>query len=181
VAGQVSGILTEKHTQPYSQYASSSSMVGLHPSFHMANTSPPILLSYYLLKSIFHLCYPRPNVCGDGGGGSWSHSSLALMWLVFSLYCSSERWTLFLSQHGNSKVSFLSRCPCPQILKSQLCLTTQQLATGNFIYQSRPTGGRDHQHLTCGISCNFGNLINIIQTLNQIHHKIPPNTTGPER
>ena len=36
-------------------------MTGPLPNFHVANASPPIFLSYYLLKSIFHLCYPRPN------------------------------------------------------------------------------------------------------------------------
>ena len=36
-------------------------MAGPLPNFHVANTSPLILLSYYLLKSIFHLCYSRRN------------------------------------------------------------------------------------------------------------------------
>jgi hypothetical protein len=36
----------------------------------------------------------------------------------------------------------------PVILKSCLCLPAQPLATGNFIYQSKPTGGRVPQHLT---------------------------------
>lgn len=31
------------------------------PNFYLANAFPPILLSYDLLKSIFHLCYPRPK------------------------------------------------------------------------------------------------------------------------
>lgn len=31
------------------------------PNFHVVNTSLPIFLSYYLLKSMFYLCYPRPN------------------------------------------------------------------------------------------------------------------------
>lgn len=44
------------------------------PNFHIANASPPILLNYYLLKSILHFCYPRAN----GGGGDWGCSSLAL-------------------------------------------------------------------------------------------------------
>ena len=45
-------------------------MAGPLPNFHIANASPPILLSYYLLKSIIHLCYPRYNVCVWGGGGT---------------------------------------------------------------------------------------------------------------
>jgi hypothetical protein len=32
------------------------------PNIHMSNTSPPIFLSYYLLKFIFHSCCPRPSV-----------------------------------------------------------------------------------------------------------------------
>lgn len=49
-------------------------MVGPLPNLLVANTSPPILLSYDLLKSILHLRCPRPN--GEGAG--WGCSSLAL-------------------------------------------------------------------------------------------------------
>lgn len=37
-------------------------MAGPLPSIHMANTlSPPVFLSYYLLKLIFHLGCPKPR------------------------------------------------------------------------------------------------------------------------
>ena len=39
-------------------------MTGPLSKLHITNSTPPILLSYYLLKSVFHLCCPRPN----GGG-----------------------------------------------------------------------------------------------------------------
>jgi hypothetical protein len=32
---------------------------------------------------------------------------------------------------------------CPRILKSCLCLPAQPLAAGNFIYDSKPAGGKD--------------------------------------
>ena len=44
-------------------------MAGPLLNLHMANASPLILLSYYLLKSMFHLCYPRPNG-GQGPGAA---------------------------------------------------------------------------------------------------------------
>ena len=58
----------------------------------------------------------------------------------------------------------------PQILKSYLYLLANPLAAANFIYQLKQTGGRKPQHLTCGFSCNFGNPINVIQALDQIHN-----------
>lgn len=36
-------------------------MAGPLSNLHIANTSPLIVLNYYLLKSKFHLCYPRPK------------------------------------------------------------------------------------------------------------------------
>ena len=39
-------------------------MTGPLPNFHIANFSLPILLNYYLLKSIILLCCPIPH---DGG------------------------------------------------------------------------------------------------------------------
>lgn len=47
----------------------------------------------------------------------------------------------------------------------------QPLATGNFIYPLKPTGGKDPQPCTLGLSCNFGNPINMMQALNQIHNE----------
>ena len=52
-------------------------MAGPLPNFHVANTSPLILLSYYFLKSLFPLCYLRPSQ----GKGPFGHSSQALTWL----------------------------------------------------------------------------------------------------
>ena len=37
-------------------------MAGPLLNFYLGNTSPLILLSYYLLDSLFLLCYPRPSV-----------------------------------------------------------------------------------------------------------------------
>ena len=45
-------------------------MARLLLKLYMGNTSPPIYVSYCLLKSIFHLCCPRSN------GGIWSRSSM---------------------------------------------------------------------------------------------------------
>lgn len=42
-------------------------MAGQLLNFHVANTSSLILLSYYLLKSMVHLCCSRPNVGQDPG------------------------------------------------------------------------------------------------------------------
>ena len=42
-------------------------MAGPLPNLHVANAALLILLSYYLLKSIFHLCYPRPKYVGRLG------------------------------------------------------------------------------------------------------------------
>lgn len=63
-----------------------------------------------------------------------------------------------------------SQSPFLQILKSYLYLLANPLAAANFIYQLKQTGGRKPQHLTCGFSCNFGNPINVIQALDQIHN-----------
>lgn len=54
--------------------------------------------------------------------------------------------------HGYSKNLFLS---CPGNLRSHLCLPTQPLAAGNFIYQLEPVRDRDPQSLTgrCSGSC----------------------------
>ena len=51
---------THTHTQPFISYALISSMAGPLPNFIFANASSSIL-ELLLNKSIFHLCYPRPN------------------------------------------------------------------------------------------------------------------------
>lgn len=64
-----SGLLSSKlpHTDTHTQCGS---MAGPLTNFHTANASPPLLLNYYLLNSIFHLCYPRPNQWGSLGPSS---------------------------------------------------------------------------------------------------------------
>ena len=138
-------------------------MAGPLQDLHVANTSPLIFLSYYLLKSIFHFCCPRSN--GDGGA-PWGRSSPdSYMWAMFSLlHLSGLVFTPFLAWW--LCLFFLLWYPCPGILKSCLCLPTQPLAAGNFIYQSKPTGGRDRLNLTCKFSCNCrggGGPMNIIK------------------
>jgi hypothetical protein len=68
-------------------------MVRPLPNFYTANTSPPKLLSYYLLKSIFHLCYLRAS-WGWWVLGSLSSSSDMIVCFPF---CSSQAWIFFLS------------------------------------------------------------------------------------
>jgi hypothetical protein len=120
--------------------------------------SPLILLSYYLLKSIFHLV-ALDLVLGGGGG---AEATLSL--------CP----TLLRLGPAPFPASFLPKSPflpLPSILKSCLCLPAQPLAISNFIYQSEPTGGGDSQSLTWGLLCSFGNPIKIIQALDQIHNR----------
>ena len=49
-------------------------MAGPFPNFHVACTSPPILLGCYLIKSIFHFCCPR--LMGAGAGAALPGSSM---------------------------------------------------------------------------------------------------------
>jgi len=56
------------------------SMAGPPPNLHVANTSSPKFLSYYLLKSIFHHCCPRPS---GGWGGLGQLFSDSYMFAVF--------------------------------------------------------------------------------------------------
>ena len=111
------------------------------PNIHVANASPLILLSYYLLKSIFHLCYLRPKGRGTGAilPGSYMIVRCSLLQLSSLIF--------LFPHHGGTK-SFCPWFPCLGKLKSCLCLPTQPLVTGNFIYQSNPTGGRVPQSYT---------------------------------
>jgi hypothetical protein len=142
-------------TTPGFKYVLNSSIAWSLANFHIVNTSPTILLSYYLLKFIFHLCYPRPS-------GGWlllfpGSSMIGVLPLL-------QLWTLVLFWHGNSPPSsvllpsnpkVLSLSPFPAVGQQQLYL---------------PTGDRDPQHLAYRFLCNFGNPNNIIQALNQIHN-----------
>jgi hypothetical protein len=60
---------------------------------------------------------------------------------------------------------------CPGILKSRLCLPAQPLAAGNFANQNQLGEARDPWHFTFRFLCNFGDPINIIQALDQIHNR----------
>lgn len=64
------------YTLPYFKYALSSFMAGPLLNFHFGNTSPPILRNYYLLKSMFSLCYTRPKY-----GVPWGCSFQTPTWL----------------------------------------------------------------------------------------------------
>ena len=135
------------------------------PNTQLANNSPPIFLNYYLLKSIFHFCCPKPNVGGAGAALPWGSYMIDMLYLLHFLGL-----VLLLSCRGSSQ-SFC-RSPCPRILQPHLCLSAQPLAAGNFIYQSEPTGSRDPQRFTFGFSCNFGNPDNIMQALSRIHNSV---------
>lgn len=132
-------------------------MVGPLPNLHVVKTSPPIFLRFYLLKSIVHLCCSSP----------------ALIGLVCFLFCILRPVPHSFPRNDGSKPLFLSWSPWPRILKWHFSISAQPLATNNFIYQSNTTGNRDPQCLTCGLSYNFENPINIIQALDQIYNRWP--------
>lgn len=96
------------------------------PEFWVANTSTPILLNYYLVKSVFHPCYQRPNV-GDAGA--------ALPWLVL---CSEALKFASSSCLAWWLLILLLRSPCPWILKSctevaRSCQNTTSRIFGSFL------------------------------------------------
>lgn len=96
--------------------------------------SPLVFLSYYLRKSIFHLCCL--------GQPFWAMILNSYMIALLSL--------LHLS---GLVVTPLPVCwlylllppliPCPGILKSWFCLPVQPLANSYFLYISKQTEGRD--------------------------------------
>jgi hypothetical protein len=81
---------------PYVSYAWISSMSGPLPNYYIVSASPLILLSYYLLLSIFHLCYPSPS----WGRGSWGCFFSALI-----LNCSFYLFTFQMLTHTRFPVS----------------------------------------------------------------------------
>lgn len=125
-------------------------MAGPLPNFHVANAFPPILLNYYLLKSIFHLYYPRPSQ-----GAPWGCSSPAITWLC-ALMSPALKPDLLLPQHGGTQPLF-PWFPCLGNIESCLFLPAQSLTVNNFIYQLEPAESRDTQCLTCRILVQFGN------------------------
>ena len=127
------------------------------------------LLLWYSWAIIYYNLYSIFAAQRQWGEGSWGCPFLALTSLVCSLFCTSEARTLLLYQHGGSNFSFLSLSTSLRILNSCLCFSAQPLAPRIFIYLSKPTGGRDPQHLTCGFSCKCGHPIYIIPAWDQIH------------
>jgi hypothetical protein len=84
-----------------------------------------------------------------GAGGVPTEATLP--WLVCSLSSAAlKHGSYYFPSMAILNPPFLS--PCLWILKSCLCLDAQLLATGNFIFQSEPTGGRDPANLPDGMS-----------------------------
>lgn len=101
-------------------------MAGPLPNFHVANLSPLIFLSNYLLKSIFYPCCPRPSVWG---WGCWGH----LPWHLHDWYVLSSA-PLRPGPYSFPGMAVLyfpapSSVPCLGILTSASCLCP---ATGRW-------------------------------------------------
>ena len=121
-------------------YLIRSSTAGPLPNLHIASASPPILLNYYLLKSKFYLCYPRLKREEE-----WGCSYMS----VCSHFFSSQAWSFRFPVIAILKPSFHGSVAWGyRTIHLHLCLPTQPLATGNFIYQLEPTRGRDPQPLS---------------------------------
>ena len=105
---------THTHTHHYI-LALNSSVAGPLSNLHAANTSPLILLSYYLLKSIFHLCYSRPSGAGEPLGHlPWllhDRSALSSAALKPGSYSFLSMAILLLPWPTNPEVLPLSFCP----------------------------------------------------------------------
>lgn len=103
-------------------------MAGPLIHFHAANTSPPILLNHYLLKSIFYLSYPDP--IGRGALGPLFPSSYKVACFPSaalkpgpsaSWHSDVQSFLLpSVPRPGNLKSPPLS--PCPTISRQQLSL-----------------------------------------------------------
>ena len=87
------------------------------PNPHVTNSSPLILLSYYLLDSLFLLCYPRPSVGPLGPFFSDSYM------LALSVQCFTEHEGFVLPLPMNPNI--LSPSPCPTISHWQLYLPVE--------------------------------------------------------
>lgn len=102
-------------------------MAGPLSNLYTVNTSPPILLSHYLLKTVFYLCFPRPN--RGAGGRALQPLFPGLYVIAFLASAVSQACFFFLFQHDvpvsfsvplfmNPKVLPLSSCPavsCQQL------------------------------------------------------------------
>lgn len=142
-------------------------MAGPLLSLHVVSTMS-LQYSLILIKSCIPSWLPQAQACSPPGPWPWALTC----WLFLS--CTSQALSFCFP---GMVVPFFPRSPCLQTLKSGLCLPVQPLTSSNFFFlnQSKPTGDRDAQHLTygvltCGILCNFGNPVNVIQVLNQIHN-----------
>ena len=117
----------------------------------MANTSPPILLSYYLTKIYIPSLLPQTQACSPPRPQSPTLTCWQSLCLPISLFSTSQAWISFISQQWQFPF-FLGHLPenpedpplspCPAI--SSCIWGSVPLAT--FIYQA--TGTWDPQCLT---------------------------------
>lgn len=126
-------------------------MTGPLPTFHVANSSPPILLNYYLLKSILYLFYPRLTKEGPHGAAflTWSYIVPVSCEALLPDPPASSAWQYW--------ILLLPIVLLPR--KSEVL----PLATGNFIHQSKPNGGQGPSvfyRQMCSFLCNFGSQLN---------------------
>jgi hypothetical protein len=114
-------------------------MAGPFPNLHVTNTSHPIYMGYYLLKSVFHCCFPRPS---EGGAGV---VLLQLLHIACLSVLPSQVQQLLLSLHGSyifppslSPLPKNPKCPTSVSLPSHwqpatLFTNQNQLAAGSLI------------------------------------------------
>jgi hypothetical protein len=143
-------------------------MTGSLQNLHVANTSPLIFLSYYLLKIYIPSLLPQIQ-----SGASWGHFSLALTCLLCSFFCTSQVCSLLLFWHGGSVSFCLTSVPLPANPKVLPLFPCSTIGHKQLYLPIKPTGGRDPQCLTCRSLCNLRDSINIIQALDQIHNSTP--------
>jgi hypothetical protein len=138
-----------KHTHTHTQPLYSNMLLAAQwPGYFLTSTwlmySPLIFLSYYLLKSIFHLCCPRSSGGGLGllFAGSYI-SAISVLYLRHNVSSPSPAWwpTLFLLLPQS--LAQKSKSPAP--------VFAQPLATGNFICQSKLTGAGYLSVLCAGV------------------------------
>ena len=131
-------------------------MAGPLPNFHVANTSPPILLNYYLLKSIFHHCCPRPS-WGDPLGSLFPGSYMIAierptMWGLPHVLTQERRHPKSLTRNGldaNCKRFIRERPVHWGQLVSHAGVEKLTNELKGFIKTEKPqTPGKNRKHLT---------------------------------
>ena len=131
-------------------------MAGPLPNLHVANPTPLWYSRVIAYKNLYFIFATLDSVWGEGSSYMIGHtlSPAALNLDPFPFLAMA---ILFL---------------CPGTSKSRLYLPAQPLAAGNFIFQSKPTGGRDPQCLTCRhvVPLNFGSWINTSSIRTNRHH-----------